>query len=118
MAETITDLEQGWRLVGTDGDDASVQVLLGETALREARPGLSVGRHPALVEYVIADESVSRRHCRFSLNGRRLEIEDLNSLNGTEVDGKVLEPFVPKIVEEGMTIVLGRAVLRVEAIRR
>jgi len=49
-----------------------------------------VGRS-ADADYSIAHEDVSRRHCRFTFQNGTVWVEDLNSSNGTEVDGTRLE---------------------------
>ena len=105
-------LERGWRLDGSDGEGNAIGLVVGETPLRRAYPGLSIGRHEKLCELVIDDPSVSRRHCRLSLSGEGLLIEDLNALNGTVLDDRPLEPFAPEPAGEGSTLVLGRVSLR------
>lgn len=48
--------------------------------------GLTIGRsEPA--EVVLADPQISRSHCRLELRGARLFVVDLNSTNGTFVQG-------------------------------
>jgi len=39
----------------------------------------------------IADPQLSRRHCKFVYDGERLSVEDLNSRNGTRVNGVIVE---------------------------
>ncbi len=46
-----------------------------------------VGRAPAS-DVVIDDPSVSRYHARIELSGRRLDIRDLDSTNGTRINGR------------------------------
>ena len=106
-------LEGGWVLEGADGDGRPVRLAFGETELAGAYLGLSVGRHPALCERVVADPSVSRRHVRLGMEGGGLFAEDLNSLNGTLVDGEAIPPFEPIPLAPGQTLALGRVVLTV-----
>ena len=110
-------LEGGWCLQGVGEAQKSIRMVLGDTELVRAYPGLVVGRHPALCHRVLDDLTISHRHCRFSVRDKRLYVEDLNSLNGTLVDGRDLLPFEPVPVTEGATISLGRlglAVARVD----
>lgn len=99
-------VEGGWILVGRAGSEA-VRLVFGESQLRASHLGLAIGRHPALCERVIDEPSISRRHARLALDGRRLVVEDLNSLNGTSIDGAPLAPFEPQEVDAGQTLSLG-----------
>jgi predicted component of type VI protein secretion system len=106
-------LEGGWALQGTDGKGDRIRLVFGETELAQAYLGLAVGRHPALCERTLADESVSRRHFRIGLADARLYVEDLNSLNGTFLDGERIAPFEPVPLALGQVIVAGRTTLTV-----
>lgn len=46
-----------------------------------------VGRAPAS-DVVIDDPSVSRFHARLEVNGRRVDVRDLDSTNGTRINGR------------------------------
>lgn len=107
-------VEQLWALSGTDGAGGPIRIVLGETELTRAYLGVAIGRHPALCEKVIADLSISRRHLRISIESGALLAEDLNSLNGTLVDGEELVPFEPTPLEPGQMITLGRVNLTIE----
>jgi len=50
----------------------------------------SVGRHPN-ADIFLDDVTVSRRHAEFLRHGRRFEVKDLGSLNGTYFDGVRIE---------------------------
>lgn len=75
--------------------------------------GLVMGRHPALVDSVLPDERVSRRHVRVRWNGEGFEVEDLNSSGGTAVNGHHLEPFHPVAVSAGGVIDVGGLLLTI-----
>ena len=85
--------------------------LVWETELARAYLGLTVVRHPALCDPVVADTSVSRRHLRFGMVEGALHLEDLNSLNGTLLDGSEIPRFQPVPVSPGQSVTLGRAAL-------
>ena len=104
-------VENGWVLQGTDGSGRALRLVFGETELAHAYLGLTIGRHPALCERVIDDPSVSRRHLRIGLDAGSLFAEDLNSLNGTLLDGLELSPFRPAPLAIGQVLILGRAEL-------
>jgi pSer/pThr/pTyr-binding forkhead associated (FHA) protein len=106
-------LEGGWVLSGSRGDDTEVKLVFGETELSRAYLGLTIGRHPALCDRVIDDPGVSRRHLRVGMAEGRLFAEDLNSLNGTLLDGEELPPFQPVPLGPDQVLTLGQVVLAV-----
>jgi hypothetical protein len=106
-------LEGGWVMAGTDGAGQPVRLAFGETELTRAYLGLVVGRHPALCERTVADPTVSRRHMRVGIANGELIAEDLNSLNGTLLDGGEIPPFQAVPVASGQTLTLGRVRLTV-----
>jgi pSer/pThr/pTyr-binding forkhead associated (FHA) protein len=68
--------------------------------------GRSPGNHVRL-----SDTYVSRRHLKLLRRGKRYFIEDLNSKNGTSVDGELIDPGVELEVREGVPIVIGVSVI-------
>ena len=50
--------------------------------------GLTVGRHALLVDRALDDERLSRQHALFSRLDGTVCVEDLNSSDGTRVNGK------------------------------
>ena len=69
----------------------TISVEQGPKELRGVSIGVNgpviVGRSPG-ADIVIAASYVSGRHARFSLMGQDLFVEDLNSTNGTAVNGR------------------------------
>jgi len=69
----------------------TISVEQGPKELRGVSIGVNgpviVGRSPG-VDIVIAASYVSGRHARFTLMGQDLFVEDLNSTNGTAVNGR------------------------------
>ncbi len=61
---------------------------------------------------VVANTSVSRRHLRFSLRDGQILVEDLNSTNGTILNGQRLAPLRPVPLMSGASIILGDYFLR------
>jgi len=106
-------LEGGWLLKGADGQGRDVSIRLSDRDIARADFGLTLGRHPQLVDRVMEDPSVSRRHLRVSLREGRLLLEDLNSLNGTLLDGDDLAAFEPTPCGDGQTLRLGRLELTI-----
>jgi signal transduction histidine kinase/ActR/RegA family two-component response regulator len=56
----------------------------------------------------IKDKTISRKHLRLQRRGNRFVIRDLNSKNGTFVNGKILKPGIDIEVDEGIPIALGK----------
>jgi hypothetical protein len=111
-----TLLEAGWCLVTPETVLPGLRLVFGDTELSRAYPGFVIGRDAALCDRVIDDATISQRHCRFSAREQRLLVEDLNSLNGTRIDGRELAPFRPVAVDDGATLLLGRLRLAVQRI--
>jgi hypothetical protein len=109
--DTAGALEGGWVLRGMDAAGRPLQIVFGDTELGRAYLGLTIGRHQALCERVIAEDSVSRRHARIGVADGKLFVEDLNSLNGTILDGQEIAPFQPIPLFPGQEIRLGRVSL-------
>jgi predicted component of type VI protein secretion system len=106
-------LEAGWVLRGRDGAGNPLRLVLGETELSQSYLGLVIGRHPALCDRVIDDPSVSRRHLRIGMAEGKPYVEDLNSLNGTLLDGAEVPQFEPVPLAAEQELTLGRVVLEV-----
>ncbi len=69
---------------------------------------LTVGKLAGSVDMVISDQSISRRHVRFSREENKICMTDLNSTNGTFKNGLRLEPNASEILEPGDEIRLGK----------
>ena len=72
-----------------------------------------LGRESA--DFPLMDSSVSRKHARITVGESSVEIEDLGSTNGTEVDAQRLEPNVRTALHDGSEIVLGGIRLTLKA---
>ena len=103
---------RAWRLVGANDVAAAFDFTVQEPALLESESGLLVGRS-ARANFVIEHDSVSRNHARFLLQQGALCLEDLDSMNGTWVDGQKLEPNEPVPLVPGGIVEIGKIKLRV-----
>jgi two-component system, cell cycle response regulator len=70
---------------------------------------VTMGRDPK-VELPLQDEGISRRHCRVKAEGERYLLEDLDSTNGTLVNGQLVQEPVP--LSAGDRIYLGGCVVK------
>ena len=98
-------------LAGFDGRGNRICIELSPARFAGQRLGLSLGRHPELVDEVVADENVSRRHLRIAAAGDQFYVEDLNSSNGTFLNEQRLVPFKPARLAYGANVALGDLVL-------
>lgn len=69
--------------------------------------GIRVGRDAAN-DIVIPDYSISKVHCEFQRIDGHVILRDLDSHNGVVVEGKLLQPQRPVVVEDEDEVVLGR----------
>ena len=69
----------------------------------------TIGRAPN-ADFMVDRALVSRLHCRLILTDDRLEVEDLDSTNGTFVNGQRVQR---KVLASGDTLRVGRAELTV-----
>ncbi|RKM61518.1 FHA domain-containing protein [Butyrivibrio sp. XB500-5] len=67
-----------------------------------------IGKMEGCVDKIISDMSVSRIHCKFVNDGKRVAIMDLGSTNGTFKNGVRLSPKEKNYIEEGDEIKIGR----------
>ena len=83
------------------------EIVICDAGLGPAAGGFVVGSHAPLVDGVADHPTVSRRHARVTRDGGRFFIEDLNSSNGTCVNGAQLAPFAPRAIAAGDGVQLG-----------
>ena len=103
--------KHGLVLAGFDGRGHRVRIELSLARFAGQRLGLSLGRHPDLVDEIVADQNVSRRHLRIAAAGDQFYVEDLNSSNGTFLNEQRLSPFKPARLDYGAKVALGDLVL-------
>ena len=98
---------RGIAISGFSPDGKPLSVKLPGRKFSNQGYGLTIGRHPPLVDAVLRDGRVSRRHLRIHRTGEGFEVEDLNSSNGTVVNEQRLEPFQRLRLEAGDRILIG-----------
>ena len=99
--------QHGLVLAGFNSNGARVRITLAPNIFAGKRLGVALGRHPELVDIVIDDDRVSKRHVRIATQDGRFYLEDLNSMNGTFLDNRRLSPFSPARLDYGASIRLG-----------
>lgn len=78
-----------------------VNLPLSGKSLPLAAGGVILGRNPREAQAVINDNDVSRRHAKVFWDEGAFWIEDLESLNGTRVNGEPLEAGVRRQLRSG-----------------
>src|SRR5262249_17545836 len=73
--------------------------------------GMVLGRDLDQCDVVLAHLTVSRRHARLLLAGGLLQVEDLDSLNGTSVDGVAVPAGKRQALQVGATLKIGEVTL-------
>jgi hypothetical protein len=73
----------------------------------DAEPWVRIGR-TTISQVVINDYTVSKEHARMLMRPGRYQLEDVNSRNGTWIDGTQLRPFQPVELRSGQQVRLGR----------
>jgi len=76
--------------------------------------GLLIGRDARICGVTLQNPSVSRKHLRLRVSNGRFLVEDLNSLDGTYLDGARLKPFEPHPIASGQTLSIAGERLRLE----
>lgn len=114
-------------LLNQDSDltDMSIHLYIGGTVERldpQSQPYIILGRNAErdgdgfldLSPYGTPALSVSRQHAKLERNGLAVYITDLNSSNGTYVNGKRLDAGEPHRLQSGANVQIGKLRMRVQ----
>jgi len=88
--------------VTPSGDRVTLKI--SGMSIGESPQGVVVGRNPAKSEYILNYEEVSREQFRLLYVRDQLMIEDLESTNGTLLNGEPLTPYQPEAIMNGAVI--------------
>ena len=103
-------------LEGRDSSGRAFALTLSALALSDPA-GVTVGRRPAVADFVIDHEEVSREHVRLLCSGSTLYAEDLEALNGTKVNGRRLSPKERAAVRDGDRLEIGPVAFSVRLVQ-
>ena len=87
----------------------ALQALSGQVVSVD-KPRVTMGRGKRADVVITGGDAfmqTSRMHAALTFDGRRLQIEDLGSVNGTCVNGERLPPHTPRELSAGACVVLG-----------
>lgn len=77
-------------------------------------PNLNIFPEIDVTDDIAPEKNVSRRHARILKQGSKIVVEDLGSVNGTFVNSKKLEPYLPETLVTGDTLQLGALRIEIE----
>ena len=103
-------------LEGQDPTGRPFALTLSALALSE-RSGVTLGRSPANAEFIIDHQEVSREHVRLTCADGELYAEDLNALNGTKVNGRLLNPREQVLLQNNDRLEIGPVVFAVRLVQ-
>jgi hypothetical protein len=90
--ETVVVSDVGrWVMAGFDANGNVIRLAFSQSNPKLSQEGLIIGRDSKSCDLCINDQSVSRRHAKLSKRGENILIEDLNSTNGIQINGKPLK---------------------------
>ena len=78
---------------------------------REHGGRLILGRSSTAAQLCVKNTSVSGKHFSLNFQNGKFEVEDLNSSNGTRLNGRRLAPFKPVAIADGDRIEAGEVLL-------
>lgn len=67
----------------------------------------TIGKMAGCVDYVLSDDSISRIHARFDMEGEKVLLTDMNSTNGTYKNGLRMQPQETVELEPGDEVRFG-----------
>ena len=103
-------------LEGRDSSGRPFALTISALALGDSA-GVTLGRSPANADFVIDHEEVSREHVRLRCTDATLYAEDLNTLNGTKVNGRLLNPQERAALQNEDRLELGPLVFSVRLVQ-
>ncbi len=96
----------GCLLEGEDSSGRPFALAIPALALGDPA-GVTVGRSPAIADFFVDHDEVSREHVRLSCIGNTLYAEDLHALNGTRLNGRLLDPEERAALQDGDRLEMG-----------
>ncbi len=129
MNEPIKELPTGcmkfteWMMLRLDVEGHDTPIVLRPMdnkplLIGRRHDSLPVQPHIDLTPYLVGKHGVSRRHALLRLRGTRLELQDLNSTNGTSINGVQFSPKENHQVRHQDTIRFGQITLQVTFVSR
>ncbi|MCY4605395.1 MAG: FHA domain-containing protein [Gemmatimonadetes bacterium] len=103
-------------LEGQDSTGRPFALTISALALGD-RAGVTLGRSPANAEFIVDHEEVSREHVRLTCADGEFYAEDLNALNGTKVNGRLLNSREQVLLQNNDRLEIGPVVFTVRLVQ-
>ncbi len=100
-------------LEGRDNTGKSFVLSIPALALSS---GVTLGRSPANSEFIVDHEAISREHIRLTYTDGYLYAEDMNTTNGTRINGRLLNPYEQVVLQNNDQLQIGPVVFQVRLI--
>ncbi len=100
-------------LEGRDNTGKSFVLSIPALALSS---GVTLGRSPANSEFIVDHEAISREHIRLTYTDGYLYAEDMNTTNGTRINGRLLNPYEQVVLQDNDQLQIGPVVFQVRLI--
>jgi pSer/pThr/pTyr-binding forkhead associated (FHA) protein len=71
-----------------------------------------------LTDESVSSKSVSRRHARILKREDSVLLEDLGSINGTFINGKKLDPYMPEVLSDGDILQVGKIPIEIKILNQ
>jgi Skp family chaperone for outer membrane proteins len=94
-------------LSGTDDSGVESRLKINGNALIRSENGQIIGRSAQHADYVLNLETVSRKHLRIFIRDNKIFVEDLNSANGTTINGNALNAGQEYELNSGDSLKIG-----------
>ncbi|MCP4317710.1 MAG: FHA domain-containing protein [Hyphomicrobiales bacterium] len=113
----VRGIDACWRLTGQTSGGRAVDIVVTDTDLGRTNRGIVIGSDP-LCDRPLRDPSVSYRHARLTTVDGVFAVSDMDSANGTRVDGIPIHPgTAPSPLSDGSQLILGDVTLDIKRFR-
>lgn len=109
-------VKSSWSIYGETPDGQIVSLKFKADDLARSPQGFFIGRSSRECELVVDHDSVSRRHAKVFIAGSQLMLRDLDSANGTKLDGKAIISGRDIRLLEGARIQFGEVCLTLSGV--
>ncbi len=107
VAPTPVEVPVAALVIAETGTELPLDFTKGEVLIGRADPVSRVFPEVDLTPHGGHEAGVSRRHCRIIKQGDQFIVEDLQSTNGTKLNGRFIPPNQPQPLKDGDVLELG-----------